>query len=284
MTPNFYFNNYLIEDRKNKLFSFFPFTPKCIERFEKIIKPTVEFLELGAEFANDEKSSKEIVEKIYEGINASRILLFDLSKDERHNNKVNPNVAYELGIARSIRSDSDILLITDIEEIEKEIFFDIRLMNIEKINNDFNKRKFQEILESICKKQKYYEDKRIESISRLVDGDGIHLMYRRGRIPKGYNSHFNSGYIPSGISVSPTDFKITCLRLLDLGIVETKYKCYKNGFEYAYHWTSLGRAIMKHMGINEMSQEEFENSSFYQEYLQEEEDYREAKKKFIETD
>jgi len=284
MPPNFYFNNYLIGDRKNKLFSFLPFTPKCIERFEKIIKPTVEFLKLGAESANDDNSSKEIVEKIYEGINTSRVLLFDLSKDERYNNKVNPNVAYELGVARSIRNDSDILLITDIEEIEEEIFFDIRGMNIKKIDNDFSKRKFQEILESICKKQKYYEDKRIEAISGLVDGEGIHLMYRKGRIPKGYNSHFNSRYIPSGIDVSLTDFKITCLRLLDLGIVETKYNCYKNGFFYAYHWTSLGRAVMKHMNINEMSQEEFKNSPLYQEYLQEEEAYREDKKKFIETD
>jgi hypothetical protein len=282
MTPNFYFNNFLIRDRDNKVFTFSPDLEKCKKRFTDIIKPTVEFLELNAEITTDGNSAKEILEKIYEGINKSRILLFDLSKDDRYNNGVNPNVAYELGIARSIRDDKDILLITDIADIEREIFFDIRGMNIKKITNDFNKRKLQEILESICEKQKYYEDKRVEAISKLVDGDGIHLMYRRGRIPQKYNSHFNSRHIPSGINISLADFKMTCLRLLDLGIAKTEYKCYKNGFEYAYHWTNLGKAVMKHMGINEMAQEEFESSPFYQEYLQEESNYKEDKKKFIE--
>jgi len=281
MTPNFYFNNFLIEDREKKVFTFLPDLEKCKKRFTEIIKPTVEFMEMVAEITTDGNSAKEIIEKIYEGINKSRILLFDLSKDDRYNNKVNPNVAYELGIARSIRDDSDILLITDIDDIEKEIFFDIREMNIIKINDEFSRKKFQEILESIYEKQKYYQDKRIEAISRLVDGDGIHLMYLKGRIPKDYGSHFNSRYMPKGMNISSTDFKMTCLRLLDLGIIETKWVSYEVGYEYAYHWTSLGMAVMRHMGVKEMSKEDFEKSPLYQEYLADEENYRELKRKLV---
>lgn len=266
MTPNFYFNNFLIEDRENKLFSFLPFIPKCVERFDEIIKPTVEFSGLEAKITSDEKSSREIVEKVYEGINVSKVLLFDLSKDYRYNDKVNPNVAYEMGIARSIRSDNDILLITDVEEIEKEIFFDVRGMNIIKIQEDFTKDKFYQILKLLCEKQKYYQDKRIEAISRLVDGEGIKLMYAKGRLPEGYR-HFGSN------SMSPGE-KASALRLLDLGIIETKWGCYEKGYEYAYWWTSLGKAVMRYMGINEISLEEFKKSPLYQEHLKAEEDYK----------
>src|SRR4030042_2778480 len=152
-SPNFYFNRFLVSDRENNLFAFLPFLDKCTQRFNDIIKPAAEFMDLKSEIVNDEKSGKEIMERVYEAINNSRILLFDISSDERYANKVNPNVAYELGIARSIRDDIDILLITDIEDIEKEIFFDIRGMHIIKIKADVTKKEFLEILELICKKQ-----------------------------------------------------------------------------------------------------------------------------------
>lgn len=281
MTPNFYFNNFLVEDREKKVFTFLPDLEECKKRFREIIKPTVRSMEMVAEITTDGNSAKEIIEKIYEGINKSLILLFDLSKDCRYNNMVNPNVAYELGIARSIRDDSDILLITDIDDIEKKIFFDVRVMNIIKINNGFSRKKFQEILKSICEKQKYYQDKRIEAISRLVDGDGIHLMYLKGRIPKDYGGHFNSRHMPNGMNISSTDFKMTCLRLLDLGIIETKWVSYEVGYEYAYWWTSLGRAVMKHMGVKEMSKEDFKKSALYQDYLVDKEKYRELKRKLL---
>lgn len=276
MRPNLHFTNFLVSNRENSIFTFSPSLDKCKQRFNEVIKETIKFAGLEPKIWTDGDSAKEILEKVYEGINKSRILLFDLSKDERYNG-VNPNVAYELGVARSIRDDNDILVITDINDIEKDIFFDIRGLNIKKIDNTFNKNIFYETLKSTLKNQEYYEDKRIESISRLVDGEGIHLMYRKGVIPKIYNSHFNDRYIPSGINVSLPEFKVTCLRLLDLGIVETKYDCHESGFFYAYHWTSLGKAIMKYMGIKEMSKEEFEKSPLYQEYLQEEEAYEKDK-------
>jgi hypothetical protein len=140
--PNFYFNNFLIGEREPRVFVCLPFIPKCIKRINAIIKPAAKSLNLSLKDTTDEKSGKEITERIYEGINTSRILLFDLSKDDRYGNRVNPNVAYELGIARSVRSDNDILLITDAEDIEKEIFFDIRGMNIMQIDSNFNKNRF----------------------------------------------------------------------------------------------------------------------------------------------
>jgi len=272
--PNFYFNNFLIGDRENKLFAFLPFLDKCTNRFNNVIKPAAEFMDLKSEITNDERSGKEIMERVYEAINTSKILLFDLSKDDRYNNKVNPNIAYELGVARSVREDTDILLITDIEDVEKEIFFDIRGMHIIKIQSDFTKEKFYEILKSVCKEQKYYQDKRIEAISKLIDGEGIALMYKHGRLPDGYK-HFST----SGMSA---ELKMSALRLLDLGLVKAEWGCYKKGYEYAYHWTSFGKAIMKHMGINEIGLEEFKKLPEYQERLKFEENYREFKRKVSE--
>jgi len=272
--PNFYFNNFLIGDRENKLFAFLPSLGKCTNRFNNVIKPAAEFMDLKSEIANDEKSSKEIMERVYGAINDSRILLFDLSKDDRYNNKVNPNVAYELGVARSVREDIDILLITDIEDVEKEIFFDIRGMHIEKMKSDLTKEEFYEILKSVCNEQKYYQDKRIETISKLIDGESITLMYKHGRLPDDYK-HFGSRDMSA-------ELKMSALRLLDFGLLKTEWGCYEKGYEYAYHWTSFGKAIMKYMGINEISLEEFKKMPEYQDRLKFEEIYREFRRKVSE--
>ena len=267
--PNLYFNNYLIEEREKKVFVFLPFIFKCLKIFNEIITPAAGTLGLDAGSSSDEKSSKEIVERVYEGINKSRILLFDLSKDNRYN-CVNPNVAYELGIARSIRDDNDILLITDSEELEKEIFFDVRGMNIIRTQKDFkDSDELYKILKNIYEKQKYYQDKRIEAISKLVGGEGIELMYNHGRCPDGYR-HFHTRHMPP-------EFKMAALRLLDLGVVRTAYECYKNGFEYSYDWTSLGRAVMKYMGIAEMDLETYKKSAYYKDFLASEERYKNLK-------
>lgn len=272
--PKFYFDNLLIGNREKKLFVFMPSIDKCKERFNKIIKPAGEFMGLEVGSTEDEKSGKEIMERIYEGINTSRILLFDLSEDPRYNNQVNANVAYELGITRMVRYDTDILLITDTEDIETKIPFDIKGMNMIKVKSDFNKEKFYEDLKLLCKKQEYYQDKRIEIISKLVDGEGIELMYKHGRLPSGYK-HFNTRGVAAEI-------KMSALRLLDLSIIKTEWGCYNKGYEYAYHWTPLGEAVMKHMGINEISMEEFKSLPEYQERLKFEEPYREFKKKITE--
>lgn len=271
--PKFYFDNSLIGDRENKLFVFMPFLPKCKERYNKVIKPVAEFMDLNIEKADDGKSGKEIMEKVFEGINDSRALLFDLSKDERYNNKVNPNVAYELGIARMIRSDTDVLLITDIEDIEKEIFFDIRTMNIVKTGTDFTKKNFRNDIEQLFEKQKYYQDKRIEMVSKSIDDGSIELMHEYGRRPKGYK-HFNS----KGIGA---EMKMSALRLLDMGIIKTSWMCYKKGFECAYYWTSFGEAVMKHMGMVKISLEEFKKMPEYQAYLRFEKLYKEQKRKMV---
>ncbi len=269
--PKFYFDNSLIGDRENKLFVFMPFLSKCKKRYDKIIKPVARFIDLDIEKADDEKSGKEIMEKVFEGINDSRVLLFDLSKDERYNNKVNPNVAYELGIARMVRSDTDILLITDMENIEKEIFFDIRTMNIVKIGTDFTKESFRSDIGQLFEKQKYYQDKRIEMVSKSIDDGSIGLMWEYGRRPKGYK-HFNS----KGVGA---EMKMSALRLLDMGVIKTSWNTYRRGFESAYHWTSFGEAIMKHRGMVEIDLKEFKKMPEYKAYLRFEKHYKEQKKK-----
>lgn len=269
--PKFYFDNFLVGNREAKIFVFMPFLDQCQRRFDEIIKPVAEFMDLGVEKTDDEKSGKEIMEKVFEGINDSRILLFDLSKDERYKNNVNANVAYELGVARMVRSDTDILLITDIEDIEKEIFFDIRTVNIVKIGANFTKESFRNDVKQLLERQEYHQDKRIEMISKSIDGEGIELMYKHGRLPRGYK-HF-------GTSDMSVEIKMSALRLLDLGIIETKWGCYKKGFEYAYYWTSFGEAVMKYMGIEEINLENFQKLPEYQAYLKFEESYKEFKEK-----
>ena len=273
MNPKLYFDNSLIGDRDNELFCFLPFQDASEKRFEQILKPAAYFKSLNCKKADEEKSSKEILERIYDGINKSRLLLFDLSQDDRYGGKINPNVAYELGVARSTRHDMDILLITDVEEIVTDIPFDLRGMNIIKTKN-LTKEKFYEILKLTLEAQEYFQDKRIALAARLIGGEGLMLMYKYGGLPDGY-SHFGSHNLTPNVNMS-------ALRLLDLAILKTESICYKKGYEYAYHWTSFGKAVIKYLGINKIDMESYQKSAVYQEFLKDEEAWREFKKNVAE--
>ncbi len=274
--PHIFFNSYLIEERENSVFSFRPVIEKSNDLFKNIIEPAIvslENLELKINTFTDDKTGREIIDKVHEAINKSRILIFDLSIDDRYSNEnhknVNANVAYELGVARSIREDTDIILLTDSENIEKEIFFDVRGMNILRVNKDFKDiNDFGKILKSVYENQKYYQDKRIESISKSIGIEGLELMQIFGRCPNGY-THFYTVNMESR-------FQISALRLLDLGILRTAWDPPKGEYiPRSYDWTSLGKAVMERIGLKKIELEDFKKLPRYQEYLEMEKVYRE---------
>lgn len=231
--------------------------------FERVVIPAIESIEdplLEPKTFTDAKHSTEIVDRVHEGINKSRILIFDLSTDPRYSNwlhkNVNANVAYELGVARDVREDRDIILVTDSKKIEKEIFFDVRPGNILNIQDIKSIGDFKEILIKVIRSQEDYQDKRIESICKSVGIEAVALIKKYGIRPSG-RSHF----------VTDTAMEqIAALRLLDLGILYTGWDRPKGKFlPLAYDWTSLGRAVVKHFGLRAISLEEFDKSEEYSE-------------------
>jgi len=232
-----YFENYLIREREPKIFVFMPSpkeVPKCKERLDNIIKPAAEDKELNLRIEpfDDDQSSMGIQERIFNGINTSRILLFDLSEDKRYGDNVNPNVMYELGIATKVRSERDIMIITDVKNIEK-IPADVRSMNFIRIDS-ITKEDFKTKLKSFYDNQAFFEDKRINEVADSLDGICLEFILCFGLNPEGHR-HFHDNGVVEPIR------KLAVLRLLDLGLI---YKPTDHTW-WAYHWSHFGEAVIE---------------------------------------
>jgi len=278
MYRKLFFENFWSGEQKNELFVSMSFD--FDEKFKKIEECGKNVGFQNVTWTKGTLGAKEISTKILDNVAHSKVLLFDLSDDPKKHGqscleKINENVIYELGIATSIRAEEDILLIREGDAIKpEELPFDIRDLSINPYGEKLENYWLEPILKKFLDEQDWYRGKRIEIASKSIDGEGIELMYLHGRCPKGYN-HFGSKGMETG-------HKISALRLLDLGILRTEWGCYRKGFEYAYHWTPFGYAVMKHLGIEELSMDEFEEMPEYEEHQKFLVGYREFKRRVSE--
>ncbi len=274
MYTRLFFENLWESEQRNELFVCMPFD--FDKKFKKIKEIAVKTSFDNAKWTKEERGAKSLTTKILDGIANSRMLLFDLSDDPKHQSekcleKVNGNVLYELGTATAMREEEDILLIREGDAIDpKKLPFDIRELNINLYEKDLEDEWLESRLRKLLDEQDWAKSKRVEVASRLVDGEGIDLMYKFGRYPEGYNHFGTRGML--------AEYKMSALRLIDLGIIRTQWICYEKGFEYAYHWTPFGHAVMKHLGIKELSIGEFKKTPQYQEHLNFLERYKKFKR------
>ena len=271
MYPKLFIENFWLSDQEDRLFVCMPFGGAFDAKFKEIIEPVGKKLFKEVKRSDTSYAANDIPHQILDGIANSKMLLFDLSDQRASERKINDNVLYELGIATTIRDKEDILLIREGDRINPAEFpFDIRSLNIIPHGKRFKKKWLEKILDQLLEEQSWIKNKRIETASRSIDGEGLELMYKFGRLPKGYD-HFNT-------RTMRIEYKVSVLRLLDLGIISCESVCYKRGYEYAYHWTSFGRAVMQYLGIEKISVDEFKKLPEYQERLDFEEKYRNFKR------
>lgn len=236
MNPKSYFENYLIDKRDSKIFVCRPFLNKCKKRVEDIIRPTAKDLDWEVEDSDDSKVCVEITERINDGINTAKILLFDLSGDTRYGNNSNPNVMYELGIARTTREDEDIIIITDFIKIDNRIPSDIKNAYIIENFSSISKKDFKNKLNSVIINQDSLRDKRIDRIISLFDKTCLEFILCFGLNPKDdISDHFCDGNVITSIQ------KLAILRLLDLKIIYTAM----DHAQISYHFTEFGRTVIK---------------------------------------
>ena len=74
---------------------------------------------------------------------------------------------------------------------------------------------------------------------------------------------------------------MSVLRLVDLGILKFAWDIWpeNKGYEYAYHWTPFGYEVMKHIGLNQMTLEEFEKTPEYSQAKADKDSFVERKNK-----
>lgn len=273
MYPKHFFERFWESEQKNQLFVGMPFDESVNNNFD-IINTSVKNLGFKEAFrVGIESEANSINDRIFDAIANSKMLLFDLSDDKR-TGKINHNVIYELGIANAIREPSDIVLIRKNNKNEFNLPFDIQGLHINFFENELTREFIEEKIKNAAQNQQWHKSKRVLSAIESLDENGLSLMNQIGRNPKGYN-HFNS----DSLSLKQ---KESLLRLIDLGII--KFACAiwaEGGFEYAYHWTSFGYAVMKSLGIEQMTEEEFKKHPGYLQVMEAVKNFTETKDKFL---
>lgn len=273
MYPKYFFERFWEGEQKNQIFVGTAFDSSIDERFSLIDSIAKE---LGFEKAFKvglDSEANSINDKIFDAIANSKMLIFDLSDDDRKN-YINHNVIYELGIAQAIREPSDIIIIRKKTEEPIKLPFDIQGININFFENQLTKEFLKSKLDDSIKNQEWHKSKRVKVAAESLDENGLMLMSNIGIRPKGFN-HFNS----SGLNIRQKD---SLLRLIDLGIVKFAYAIEQGKWvEYAYHWTSFGYEVMKHVGLKQMTLDEFQKSPEYAQVKKANDNFVEMKKKAL---
>ena len=272
MYPKHFIERFWESEQKNQLFVVMPFDDFVDTKFEIINKAAKQIGFEGAFRVGIETEANSINDRIFDGIANSKMILFDLSDDSR-TNEINPNVTYELGIANVMREPFDIVLIRKQSDKTATLPFDIQGLHTNFFEKNLSEEFIQEKVSSAMKDQEWHRSKRVKVAAESLDDNGLALMDRIGWWPTGYN-HFNSkGY--------PAEMRMSLLRLIDLGIVRFACESYKDhrGFEYAYHWTPFGYAVMKYLGIEQITEEEFKKRPEYPEAVKQVQAFIENKKK-----
>ncbi len=262
MYVKFFFERFWEGNQRNELFVCMPFHDSMDGKFELIQEAArLAGFERAARVKEDWQPNV-ITDKIFDGIANSRLLLFDLSDDPKQK-QANGNVLYELGIANAMRDPQDMVLIR--KKSRRRVPFDISgLTYISYI--DLGAPVLRDILRDALERQEWHKSKRVDAAAQALDEVALGLMYNNGRRPQGAN-HFGLG------GLSP-ELKLCVFRLIDLGILRFAWGCYKDKYESAYYWTSFGYEVMKHLGIERLTDEEFRASPAYQEYLRDLERYK----------
>ena len=136
-------------------FVIMPFDDDFQPVYQDVIKPPLESIGFGVSRADDIESQQNILRDIVEGINASDLVIADLSGN-------NPNVFYELGLAHALKKP--VLLLT--QSID-QVPFDLQSYRIFEYNTDF--REINGAREYIKKSASGYLDNTLQFGSPVTD-------------------------------------------------------------------------------------------------------------------
>lgn len=256
MYPKLFIENLWLPNPKQEkhIFVCMPFDNggKFDKRFKDIIENAGK--QMGYKIIrSDLKRGNETTQEIWNGIAGAEILLFDLSNDDRYK-KPNVNVAYELGVATTIRNLGEMLLIRE-EPLDMENFpsnikdLPIVAYTEEKLNVGWIQDRLKEVLAG-KNEQKH---KLLSIAHQSLDVAGFSILLDRFSPVKDQIYEHELGERE----------KLSMLRLIDLGIVHSwsnKWRKTECGslFEFSYCLTKFGEELVKY--IQELSKKSLENS------------------------
>ena len=242
MHPHTFLTTYWRLDLRPQVFVAMPFGPPYDQRFEDIVVPAVEQLEVGgnrmrAHRVDLSRSGDSILTEIADGVAHSQLVLADVST-VGHDSKTgrpyrNANVMYEVGLALACRRPEEVLLVHDDRD---RLLFDVSTVphvQVDFADQDCAIQTIGGKLRERIGEQNYVNDARVElSIARLTTDEAA-LLRIHADDPESLVWSLKSG--------SPTAW-LTIPRLVDKGLIRVVGE-FEEQQRPAYQLTPLGRTV-----------------------------------------
>lgn len=243
MHPYDFFTKYRVDSLNNNVFVGMWFDEEHKPRFNNIISKAIEKCGGLIPYRVDQPVSGDSIPiNILQGILDSRLILFEVSyitpeitlpNNERKRYR-SANVMYELGLAHAWRLPEEIIVL---REDRETLPFDVTAFRVHTYDPNAVDSSIEQISDLITRA--------LAEIDRAKS-----IMVKRATMSLDSQClgfiHDNKGHYFSEKRYEPVLSNIIT-RLLDLGIL--LFDTSGGGGSYAYHWTELGRDVIKRLGI-----------------------------------
>ncbi|MGA2769025.1 MAG: hypothetical protein ABSF24_12025 [Candidatus Bathyarchaeia archaeon] len=253
MYPKTYMDLFRSFDRTMEVFVAMPFSSQFEQRWKDIFKPAILSCGLKPYRTKERLVSDSIPIDVLEGVGRAKLLLFDISNDEK--DRPNPNVMYELGIAHAIRLPQEVIIVRD--EKSENISFDIRHLRWNKFSTQNAKNSRDKIRKLVINAEKQVDltrDLMVRNVLGALDIDMISFLeVVRGYVDRGFDlcafdSSRKGEYGLYHESCEKNDLRRIARDLINLGVIRSakpipfRKKVY--GGQPEYYFTELGKTIL----------------------------------------
>lgn len=175
MYPKIYIDLFRSFDRTIEVFVAMPFSSQFEPRWKDIFKPAIVSCDLKPYRTKERLVSDSIPIDVLEGICRAKLLLFDISNEEK--DRPNSNVMYELGIAHAIRLPEEVIIVSD--EQSESSPFDIRHLRWNNFSTQNTKKSRDKIKRLIINAEKQLDltrDLMVRNVLSMLDIDMISFL------------------------------------------------------------------------------------------------------------
>lgn len=275
MIPRTFIERFWASEPIDQLFVCMPFDASFDQRFNMYNRIAKNLGFVRADRADRNTKAESITTYILNGIANSKFVLIDLNDDPRlkpwfpkkNQSYINDDVLYETGIARTVRDPDSMVMIRNSNI--KGVAFGIRDATIKILPKGEDEEKWIfEIIKELQKNHDWTTKERIRILKESIDDICLDLINMYGRAAK----------LLGNFHICREDIlrRISCHRLMDLGILRFNTGGDKNPLDWSYCWTDLGKKVITATGLKMYdNDEEFKKNDpeLYKEACKAKEEY-----------
>lgn len=232
MYPRAFFDTYWRGSLRNEVFVAMSFAKEFEPIWKNAIEPAIGDIGMKANRVNATVLSGDVITKILDGIAHAALVFVDVTKMTRGGwrGQRNGNVMYELGIAHTVRPDTDVIVVRSDKGRLPFDFAGIQVHSYSNADARAARKQFRRILDAARQERAKVMSLVIERVRQRLDRSCLRVMFHRGQ-----PQHFQ----PFTLEEIPEPERNAIPRLLDLEIIRCEIP--QHG-EFHYAWTDFGIA------------------------------------------